>query len=126
MALQPPPWMDEAACRDADPTDFFPESGGGATAASRRALAICAECTVKADCLIWAMADTNSAHHGIYAGLLGNQRYGMGNGPACPAEGCDFRSINGLSLAAHMVHRHPRRTEGGAGDGGRADEVAAS
>lgn len=45
-------WRDRAACRDADPGLFFPEAGESA----RPAMAICAGCPVRAECLRYAFS----------------------------------------------------------------------
>jgi WhiB family redox-sensing transcriptional regulator len=43
-----PAWHQAAACRGTDPEQFFPESGGHRPDA---ALAYCAECVVRSECL---------------------------------------------------------------------------
>ena len=56
-------WMARAACRNRDPTLFFPIDEGGATAAR----AICKRCDVRAQCLAYAME--NRITHGVWGGL---------------------------------------------------------
>jgi hypothetical protein len=63
-----PAWMDSAACRDGDPSDFFPEKGGTA----ERARAVCRECPVRQACLQWAV-DTGE-EHGVYGGMVPGDR----------------------------------------------------
>ena len=46
---QLPRWGSLAACRDADPDEYFPESGGGQL--PKKVLARCGECPVRAACL---------------------------------------------------------------------------
>lgn len=56
-------WMAEAACRDRDPSFFFPSTGDGVL----RAQVVCARCPVKAECLDYAL--TNEIHHGVWGGM---------------------------------------------------------
>jgi WhiB family redox-sensing transcriptional regulator len=61
-------WQDLANCRGADPDLFFPERG----ASTRAAKGICGECTVKADCLEFAIV--SSEKFGIWGGLSERER----------------------------------------------------
>ena len=47
-------WRDDAACRGADPDLFFPYRGDNE--ASAAAVAVCARCTVRAECLEEALS----------------------------------------------------------------------
>ena len=47
-------WRTNAACRGADPDLFFPDRGDNAAVA--QALAVCAGCTVRAECLEEALS----------------------------------------------------------------------
>ena len=68
-----PDWRDEAACRDADPELFFPDTGiGSARARVKMAKLICRGCPVSATCLSWALADGQEA--GIWGGLTEDER----------------------------------------------------
>ncbi len=49
--LEERPWVVFAACREADADDFF----GGSREAERAAMAICAICTVRDECLSQAL-----------------------------------------------------------------------
>jgi hypothetical protein len=62
-----PDWFDRAECLDRTDVDFFPERGN--TAAEQRALAICANCKVRDECL----ADAEPL--GIWGGMTEHQRY---------------------------------------------------
>lgn len=62
------PWMDDALCAQSDPEAFFPEKGGS----TRDAKKVCAECTVREQCLAYALE-----HHiawGVWGGLSAKQR----------------------------------------------------
>jgi WhiB family redox-sensing transcriptional regulator len=62
------PWAVFSACREKDPDLFFPEDRKAAT----EALAICATCTVRVDCLEYAIeADIR---YGVWGGLTDRQR----------------------------------------------------
>ncbi|GAA4989138.1 hypothetical protein GCM10025792_41700 [Pseudonocardia tropica] len=66
-------WRARAACRVVDPELFFPTAVNGAAlaAAERRALAVCRECPVVADCRSWAVVEQP---HGIAGGLTEDER----------------------------------------------------
>lgn len=61
-------WMDDARCLDADPDTFFPDKGGS----TREAKRICDRCTVREDCLAYAMA--NEERYGIWGGMSERER----------------------------------------------------
>ncbi|MDX1510391.1 MAG: WhiB family transcriptional regulator [Nitriliruptorales bacterium] len=61
-------WMLEARCLDADPEAFFPEKGGS----TREAKRICAICTVRDECLEFAL--DNDERFGIWGGLSERER----------------------------------------------------
>ena len=64
-----PDWRHDAACRDADPELFFPESD---RAQVKTAKLICRGCPVSATCLSWALASGQEA--GIWGGLTEDER----------------------------------------------------
>ncbi len=70
--ITPPPplgaWSQRAACLDADPAIFFPETGDTGRDAKR----ICDRCPVVEPCLDYAL--TNRQHHGVWGGLSDHQR----------------------------------------------------
>jgi len=73
--LAPPmqEWEHRRACRDADPSDFYPDVKGEARkAAEARALEICAECPVAKQCLQAAL--DNREFHGVWGGTTAGQR----------------------------------------------------
>ena len=49
-------WRTNAACRGADSNLFIPDRGANGVAAVEKALAICATCTVRAECLEEALS----------------------------------------------------------------------
>jgi WhiB family transcriptional regulator, redox-sensing transcriptional regulator len=69
-----PDWHDQAACRDADPDLFFPDSDvRSARAQVKAAKLICRGCPVRTLCLSWAL-DCGQAH-GIWGGLTEDERH---------------------------------------------------
>ncbi len=66
-------WRDLGACVSADPELFFPISVSGASQQQEaQAKAICAACTVRPDCLAFAL-NTNELH-GVWGGLGEEER----------------------------------------------------
>src|SRR6059058_4371312 len=63
-----PEWQERALCSQTDPEAFFPEKGGS----TREAKRICSRCEVRADCLEYAL--TNSERFGIWGGLSERER----------------------------------------------------
>ncbi len=61
-------WQDFANCKGADPDLFFPERG----ASTRQAKGICRECSVRDDCLEFAIV--SSEKFGIWGGLSERER----------------------------------------------------
>jgi WhiB family redox-sensing transcriptional regulator len=61
-------WRDRAACLGQDTALFFPDEEGDASAA----LAICAVCPVRSECLEWALASRQD--DGVWGGLTGRDR----------------------------------------------------
>ncbi len=66
--LGPAPWMADAKCLDADPDAFFPEKGGSTRDAKR----ICAACSVRDECLQYALG--NDERFGIWGGMSERER----------------------------------------------------
>ena len=62
------PWVVFAACREADPDFFFPSN----KEEEDRALALCATCPVRIDCLEYALEARE--RFGIWGGLTEKQR----------------------------------------------------
>lgn len=65
-------WRDDALCGQVGVEAFFPEPGASAPGTSKRARAICDECTVAAQCLEYALA--NDERHGFWGGLSPKER----------------------------------------------------
>jgi WhiB family redox-sensing transcriptional regulator len=61
-------WHDRAACLEADADSFFPEKGGS----SRPAKRVCAGCTVRTQCLAYAL--DNDERFGIWGGMSERER----------------------------------------------------
>jgi WhiB family transcriptional regulator, redox-sensing transcriptional regulator len=62
------PWYERAACLQANADCFFPEKGGS----TREAKRICSTCTVRLECLQYALA--NDERFGIWGGLSERER----------------------------------------------------
>src|SRR5258706_14388331 len=56
-------WMLDARCRGISPAEFFPSDGTGVETAQR----ICAECSVRAECLEYALV--NRIDQGVCGGI---------------------------------------------------------
>ena len=61
-------WQHEANCLGVDPDLFFPERG----ASTKEAKGVCRGCTVREDCLEYALA--NGEKFGIWGGLSERER----------------------------------------------------
>ncbi len=62
-------WKAEGACRDHDPDVFFPDRGEDTDTAKR----ICAACTVRRECLTYAITAPRE-RNGIWGGTSGRER----------------------------------------------------
>ncbi|GAA3797369.1 WhiB family transcriptional regulator [Streptomyces chiangmaiensis] len=68
-------WRDDAACRGEDPELFFPISSSGLGSAQiDAAKAVCLRCSVRAQCLDWALG---SRVEGIWGGTTERERRAM-------------------------------------------------
>jgi WhiB family redox-sensing transcriptional regulator len=67
-AINPNDWRLRALCAQTDPEAFFPEKGGSA----RAALAVCAECPVRGECLNHALE--NDERFGVWGGTTERER----------------------------------------------------
>jgi WhiB family redox-sensing transcriptional regulator len=66
-------WRHEAACRDEDPELFFPIGNTGpALLQVDEAKAVCARCTVREQCLAWALETGQDA--GVWGGMSEDER----------------------------------------------------
>lgn len=61
-------WMLDAACRDRDPSFFFPSDGVGVDIARR----VCGECPVQSDCLEYALL--HRIDYGVWGGASERER----------------------------------------------------
>jgi WhiB family redox-sensing transcriptional regulator len=64
----PPAWMDRAQCRGEDRALFFPSVGASCSSAQ----VICSTCTVRNECLDFALADSELI--GVWGGTTTQQR----------------------------------------------------
>jgi WhiB family redox-sensing transcriptional regulator len=72
FTLKPEPWQNKALCRQTNPDDFFPDNGGAGSIQAQEAKAVCRRCTVRRDCLAYALAHGEDI--GIWGGLSSRQR----------------------------------------------------
>lgn len=63
-----PSWRSEALCAQTDPEAFFPGKGGSTQEAKR----VCADCTVRKQCLDWAVE--HDERFGIWGGMSERER----------------------------------------------------
>ena len=61
-------WMLKARCRGVNPTDFFPSDGTGVISAQH----VCDGCTVRAECLEYALE--HQIEHGVWGGASERER----------------------------------------------------
>jgi len=94
-------WLDQAACRDTDPDQFFPEPGEHTKAAEAKA--ICAGCQVRDQCRDLAVNAANGidADHGVFGGTLPTERSRL-RGNTFP-EPSSYRQRRDLAEAAHTL-----------------------
>lgn len=67
-------WLDEAACLDLDVNLFFPEPGKLAHIQVARAKSICKSCTVREQCLDYALSFSDRSIPGIWGGTTESER----------------------------------------------------
>jgi WhiB family redox-sensing transcriptional regulator len=66
-------WRDKAACLDEDPELFFPVGNTGpALAQIEEAKKVCVRCSVREECLRWALE--NGQDHGVWGGMNDEER----------------------------------------------------
>lgn len=70
LHLEPEPWTEDALCAQTGISDdmWFPDKGGS----TRLAKAVCARCTVTAECLTYALE--RHERFGIWGGLSERER----------------------------------------------------
>ena len=76
-------WMTQGKCRDMSPALFFPSDGVGVQVAQR----VCAECTVSAACLRYALA--HRVDDGVWGGTSERQRRRLLSGRRPATAGVD-------------------------------------
>lgn len=66
-------WVEQGNCRSYDPEIFFPVSATGVGRIdTEQALSICRSCTVRPECLRWALRVGEA--HGVWGGTTPEQR----------------------------------------------------
>ncbi|MFD3717226.1 WhiB family transcriptional regulator [Streptomyces sp. NPDC058674] len=76
-----PAWIADGICAQTDPEEFFPDKGGSTTAAKQ----VCFACTVRRDCLNYALANNEPA--GVWGGLSHRERQRLTARTATPLRG---------------------------------------
>ena len=72
-SVEPRVWRNDAACRDTDPSLFFPVGQTGpAIEHIAKAKAVCETCDVKVECLEYALMTNQDA--GVWGGLTEDDR----------------------------------------------------
>ena len=72
-SVEPRVWRNDAACRDTDPSLFFPVGQTGpAIEHIKNAKAVCDSCAVQVECLEFALMTNQDA--GIWGGLTEDER----------------------------------------------------
>jgi WhiB family transcriptional regulator, redox-sensing transcriptional regulator len=67
-------WREFAGCRSAEPELFFPVSAAGQSLdQAERAKAVCAVCTVRRECLQFALATRQD--YGVWGGMSEQERH---------------------------------------------------
>ena len=61
-------WMQRALCRGTNPAEFFPSDGSGVEAARK----VCADCTVRLECLEYALE--HRIDQGVWGGASERER----------------------------------------------------
>jgi WhiB family transcriptional regulator, redox-sensing transcriptional regulator len=82
-------WRLSALCAETDPEAFFPELGGS----PRAAKAVCAQCSVRAECLEFAIA--NDERFGVWGGTTEKERRQLRRRSRSAAESAGS-PVNGL------------------------------
>ena len=66
-------WREHAACRDLDTNLFFPPGDGpGSTERIEQAKAVCAGCSVRTECLSFALSTRQDS--GVWGGMTEDER----------------------------------------------------
>jgi WhiB family redox-sensing transcriptional regulator len=66
-------WLEQANCKNKDTSIFFPDYGlPGAMKIAKKAKEICSRCSVKTECLEFAIE--NREEFGIWGGMMVNER----------------------------------------------------
>jgi len=94
--ITPPQWVADGLCAETDPEAFYPEKGGSAREAKR----VCTHCTVRAECLSYALA--HDERFGVWGGLSERERRRMKR-PAVRQPVLDSRTGEVRRLATRLT-----------------------
>ena len=97
-------WRGRGACASADPDLFFPISSSGASQSQEeRAKAVCTQCTVRAECLDYALASRQV--HGVWGGLGEAELAALRRGRLAPGGHPSRERIPGTGRVSRGVRR---------------------
>lgn len=104
-------WRHRAACRNLDPEIFFPVAEAGPVLARQeaRALAVCARCPVRAECLVFAL---DTLPYGIAGGMTERQRAALRHDATRPRETAPRRRPDPSPLVGRSHQGARVRAEG--------------
>jgi WhiB family redox-sensing transcriptional regulator len=104
-------WLDAGACRSEDPELFFPITASGPSARQiAAAKAVCQRCSVRSECLHYALESRQS--YGVWGGTSEEERLRMT--PAGPARTAPLENRAACTPAKSMRRPGPsRRLESG-------------
>jgi WhiB family redox-sensing transcriptional regulator len=74
------PWRKDALCREHPEVNFYPDRGQS----SAPAKAVCRDCLVKRECLVFAMSNRDAYEHGVWGGTIPWERRELLRGHQSP------------------------------------------
>jgi hypothetical protein len=90
--------MQNAACAGLNPALFFPERGNEA---AKDALEVCGRCTVRDECLDYAM--THNERDGVWGGCSGRQRRQLRSAKALRDTVCECRECGNTFMGTYRM-----------------------
>jgi len=100
LAVEHPDWMLDAECTRAKPELFYPEPAGRSVTEAK---AVCARCTVIAECLAFALAH-DELNFGVWGGKSAKERQRLA-AEAGRGHGRPLRAIRHGTTGGYYTHR---------------------